>query len=189
MYKLFCLLLISCLSSYVYGADFVKGYIVMPAGDTVFCQIKISGSKATNYTRVTINTTEGEEITYSAKDGEVKAYGIFVGSIRSDYTYFELKPKVESRFYKLLINGPKYKLYYIIETADMGSVVASSPKYVLVNNKGEFNFFGTCALCGWRKRIEALVADDAFALEKLPDLKIKEVAAYINSINNTNPTN
>ncbi len=189
MNKLYIIFISLIIGSSSLAADYVKGYIVLPAGDTLFCEIKISGSKASNNTRVTILTTEGEEKSYSAKDDEVKAYGLYIGGIRSDYTFFNLKPKVESKFYKLLINGPKYKLYYILETADMGSVVSTSPKYVLVNSKGEFNFFGTCVLCGWRKRIEALVADDAFALEKLPDLKIKEVVAYINTINNTIPSN
>lgn len=174
---------LQCIFCNARAADLVNGYIIKANGDTVKCKIKLGGvPRATGGDQVTVVNQDGESIRYKAKEGEVIGYGVYLAGRSADFRYFELKPKAESNFYQLLYNGSKYKLYYIIETADMGTVVTSSPKYVFVNEKGAFNFFGTCTICGWRKRLGELLQDDAAALVELEKISAKDIPDFVGRI-------
>ncbi|MCU0333774.1 MAG: hypothetical protein MUF62_01850 [Chitinophagaceae bacterium] len=160
----------------------VPGYIIKPNGDTLWGMIDFGGFKrATNSEYVTLIDSTGVAVKYKAKEGEVLGYGMKpVLDIRIDYLYFSVKPAVESGFFQRYSRGAKYTLYYRMVSANMGTVEATSPYYVLVNAKGEYAYFGTCTICGWKKKMREIMKDDDEAvLAELEELRAKDIATFV----------
>ncbi|MCC6759890.1 MAG: hypothetical protein IT252_01670 [Chitinophagaceae bacterium] len=160
----------------------IPGYVIKASGDTIWGTIDYGGiRRATNDEKVTIITLDGTSIQLKAKEGEVLGYGIkpLLGE-RMDYLYFTVKPAVESGFFRRYTKGPQYTLYYRMMTANMGTVESTSPYYVLVNAQGEYAYFGTCTICGWKKKMRDIMKDDDPAvLAELEELKAKDIPGFV----------
>jgi hypothetical protein len=62
----------------------------------------------------------------------------------------------------------------------MGTVESTSAYYVLVNAQGEYAYFGTCTICGWKKKMREIMKDDAPAvLAELEELKAKDIPGFV----------
>jgi hypothetical protein len=170
------------LGTMAYANNKVPGYIIKPNGDTLWGTIDLGGIKrATNSEYVTLIDSTGIAVKYKAKDGEVLGYGIKpVLDKRLDFMYFGVKPSVESGFFQRYTQGPKYTLYFRMMSANMGTVESTSPYYVLVNAKGDYAYFGTCTICGWKKKMrEIMQEDDPAVLAALEDLRAKDIPGFV----------
>ncbi len=162
--------------------DLVPGYIIKPNGDTLWGTINLGGFKrATNSEYVTLIDSTGVAVKYKAKDGEVLGYGIKpLLERRMDFLYFSVKPAVESGFFQRYTTGTRYTLYYRMMSANMGTVESTSPYYVLVNAKGAYAYFGTCTICGWKKKMrEIMKEDDPAVLAELEELRGKDIPEFV----------
>jgi hypothetical protein len=178
----FCALLMLMNGAESHANNTVPGYVIRANGDTIWGTIDYGGMRrATNDEKVTIIAIDGSSIQLKAKDGEVQGYGInpLLGE-RIDYVYFTVKPAVESGFFQRYTQGSKYTLYYRMMSANMGTVETTSPYYVMMNAKGEYAYFGTCTICGWKKKMrEIMKEDDPAVLEELEELKAKEIPDFV----------
>jgi hypothetical protein len=158
----------------------VNGYILLPNGDTLRGQIKFGGFRAaTNTDEVTLVDQAGIEKKYKAKKGEVKGYGCETMGIKTDFMYFELKQKADSRWFQRINKGSRYSVYASSVTGSFGTVDVTEAWYVLEKPSGEFVLLETCGLCAWRKNLTAFLTDDPEALAGLEDVKAKELGAYL----------
>ncbi len=180
--RVFCTSLMLVIATVSYTNNTIPGYVIKANGDTIWGTIDYGGIKrATNSEQVTIITIDGSSLKFKGKDGEVLGYGIKpLLEKRIDYLFFTVKPAVESSFFQRYTQGSKYTLYYRMMSANMGTVESTSPYYVLVNAKGEYAYYGTCTIGGWKKKMrEIMKEDDPAILAELEELKAKDIPDFV----------
>lgn len=178
MKRLLLGILIACFSTVAYAAEPLNGYIVLANHDTIACKIKGGRFLNTPFHGITIINEEGEAEYLPSREKKILAFGFVENLRRFDYLFIDVGDKLESGFYQLNVNGPKYKLYYKPTT-----VYGGNPTYVLFNPAREFAKFEPCILCPWKKQLHALLKDDPKALaavENAPRVNIPQFVIDIN---------
>ncbi|MCU0387959.1 MAG: hypothetical protein MUE71_05085 [Chitinophagaceae bacterium] len=179
------LLLMQCIFCTAQSAELVKGYIVLPNGDTLRGQIKFGGFRAaTNWEEVTFVDESGVEKKYKAQKDEVKGYGYEIMGIRKDFIYFIIKKKYNSQFFERIQKGSSYSVYASSVTNSYGTVDVTDVLYVVEKPSGEYVLVESCGTCPWRKTLTAFLADNPDALAGLENVKAKGLGAYLVSISN-----
>lgn len=160
------------------AAEPLTGYIVMENNDTIQCKIK-GGRFLTNPFRgITVINEQGEAESLPARDKKIIAFGFVENLRRYDFLFIDVGDKLESGFYQLNVNGPKYKLYYKPTT-----VYGGNPTYVLFNPAHEFAKFEPCVLCPWKKQLRVLLKDDPKALAAVENAPRVNIPQFVMDIN------
>jgi hypothetical protein len=156
----------------------LNGYVVMANNDTIYCKIKSGRFISNPFNGITIINEQGENESLPSKEKKIIAFG-FVEKLRSYHYFFvDVGNKLESGFYQLIVNGPRYKLYSRPTT-----VYGGNPTYVLFNQNKEFTKFEACVLCPWKKQLRELLQDDPKAIEQIENASRVDIPKFVIQIN------
>ena len=160
------------------AAEPLNGYIVMANNDTIQCKIKSGRFLNNPFHGITIINEQGKDEFLPSRDKKIIAFG-FVEKLRNyHYLFVDVGDKLESGFYQLIVNGPKYKLYSRPTT-----VYGGNPTYVLFNQNNEFTKFEPCVICPWKKQLRELLKDDPKALEHIENASRVDIPKFVTDIN------
>ncbi|MFC3881620.1 hypothetical protein ACFOSV_15605 [Algoriphagus namhaensis] len=183
-------LLVTSLLCLVFGLawaqNYVNGYVLFAEQDTVKCQIKIGGKKAdTNYYALVIKNQKGEaeDEVYKAKEGKVIGYGIREFGAELDYRNVEISGTNDGGFFKLVDNGPNYKLYLHMVSTSTNGVVTTLPQYAMYKPNGEYVILTTHMLGNWKKNLRKILADNPKYLPEVEKVGRMEIPEFVEKLN------
>ncbi|SFO67336.1 hypothetical protein SAMN04488519_11146 [Algoriphagus ornithinivorans] len=168
----------------LYAQDFVNGYYVTMAQDTVPCSIKIGGKKiSTNYFALVVKGDGEEAQVFKAKDRQIAAYGFGIPGQRFDFRYIEIEKTNDGGFYRQIDYGPRFQLYLHMVSTNVNGVVTTLPQYAVFDTNGS-NFILTTHLLGnWKKNLRKLLHDQPAALLALEEINRNQIPEFIESLN------
>jgi hypothetical protein len=178
MKRLLPVILIATFSIAAHAAEPLNGYIVMANHDTIQCKIKGVRFLLNPFHGITVINEQGESQALPSRDKKIIAFGFVENLRRYDFMFIEVGDKLESGFYQLNVNGPKYKLYHKPTT-----VYGGNPTYVLFTPSGDFAKFEPCVLCPWKKQLRALLKDDPKALAAVENAPRVNMPQFVIDIN------
>ncbi|MHA7128344.1 hypothetical protein [Algoriphagus namhaensis] len=183
------LLIISCLmllSQLLLAQDYVNGYVLFAGQDTLACQVKIGGKKIdTNFSFLVLKGKEGVDEVYKAKEGKVVGYGIRDFGAWVDYRYVAVEKTNESGFFRLIDDGPNYKLYLHLVTTNVNGVVTTLPNYAIYKPNGEYVHVTTHLLGNWKKSLRKILADNPKYLPEVEKVGRFEIAEFVEKLNSS----
>ncbi len=178
MKHLLLAIIVATFSNVARAAEPLTGYIVMANNDTIQCRIKAGRFLNNPFFGITVINEQGEAETLPSRDKKIIAFGFVENLRRYDYLFVDVGDKLESGFYQLIVNGPKYKLY-----AKPTTLYGGNPTYVLFNPSREFAKFEPCVVCPWKKQLRVLLKDDTKALAAVENAPRVNIPQFVMDIN------